>query len=220
MIERKDKRTNLQMQEIFIKKGVKFNSSSSIYLETNHIKLLCSVQGPIYLSTVSKNKSDDASKMNLNVKVSIPSYYNGQEIASKKNSLEIQLEELFSKNVFLDKYPRTKLLVNIEVFEFSCEILPYAIMATTLALNDANIEQKGLITCAHIIIKENQLIVDPTNEEERNAEFKLIFGCVSDLQENNLFIQNGWTEEKEFKSAVGTCIKICEAYQKFMIAKL
>ncbi len=218
--ERKDKRSNLQMQEIFLKKGVKLDSTSSIYLETNHIKLLCSVNGPIYLSTLPKGKCDDASKMNVVVKVSIPAYYTHLDISTKKNTLEIQLEELFSRNIFLEKYARTKLLISIEVFEFSCDILPFAIMASTLALNEANIEQKGLVTCASIIFKNNQLMVDPTNEEEQNSEFKLTFGCLSDLQENNLFIQNGCVEEVDFKRAVGTCIKICEAYQNFLVSKL
>jgi ribonuclease PH len=218
--QRKDKRNNMQMQDLFIKKGAKLDATSSVYLETNHIKLLVSVNGPLYLSTISKNHSDDASKMNVIVKVSIPSYYTHIDISSKINTLEIQLEELFSKNILLEKYPRTKLIINIEIFEFSCDILPFAIMGTTLALTEANVEQKGLITCANIIYKNKDLIVDPTSEEENLAEFKLIFGCLSDMQENNLFIQIGWVEEQEFKKAIGTCIKICEAYQNFLISKL
>ena len=61
---------------------------------------------------------------------------------------------------------------------------------------------------------------DNLSEEEQNAEFKLTFGCLSDLQENNLFLQSGWLEETDFKKAVGTCIKICEAYQNFLVSKV
>ena len=217
---RKDRRSNSQMQEILIQKGAKRDSTSSVYLETNHLKLLCSVNGPIYQSTISKSKSEDASKMNVSVKVTIPSYSSDKNINTTKNTLEMQLEDLFTRNIFIEKYARTKLIINVEIFEFSCDITPFAIMAITLALNDANIEQKGLITCANVLYKDKQIVVDPTLDEENFSELKLTFGCIMDLQENNLFIQNGSIEEVEFKKVVGTAIKMCEAYQNFLISKL
>jgi ribonuclease PH len=217
---RKDHRANSQMQEIFIQKGAKRDSTSSVYLETNHLKLMCSINGPIYQANISKAKSEDASKMNVTVKVSIPSYYSDKSIQNVKNTLEMQLEDLFTRNIFIEKYARTKLVINVEVFEFSCDITPFAVMAITLALNEANIEQKGLITCANVLYKNNEVIVDPTHDEEISSDLKLTFGCIMDLQENNLFIQNGSIEEVEFKKVVGTAIKMCEAYQNFLISKM
>ena len=81
---RKDSRAMLDMQEIFIQKGAKTDSITSLYLETTHLKLLCSINGPIYLSTISKAKSDDANKMNVNVNLVFPSYLDS---APNKNSL-------------------------------------------------------------------------------------------------------------------------------------
>ena len=166
-IKRKDGRANSEMQQILIQKGAKRDCTSSVYIETNHLKILISINGPLYLSTISKSKTDDASKMNLSVKLQIPSYYSDTNLPLNKNSIETRLEDLFTRNIFLEKYARTKLVINVEVFEFSCDILPFAIMGITLALNDANIEQKGLITCANIIYNKEKIIVDPTFEEER-----------------------------------------------------
>jgi ribonuclease PH len=217
---RKDGRKDKDMQEIFIQKEAKTDSTSSVYVETNHLKMLVSLNGPIYQTQISKTKSDDASKMNVKVNIIIPSYYNNMNHSCNKNTIETQLEDLFSRNIFVEKYARTKLIINVEIFEFSCDILPYATMAITLALNDANIEQKGLITCSNVIYKNDMIIVDPTYEEEKNSEFKLTFGSIIDLQENNLFLQNGYLEEPEFKKVVGTAIKMCEAYQHFLISKM
>jgi ribonuclease PH len=214
---RKDGRSNLDMQEIFIQKGSKINYSSSLYLETTHLKLLCSVNGPVYLSSISKSKTDDANKMNINVSLVFPSYL---EPAPNKNSIEMLLEELFSQNILVDKYPRTKLNIKLDVFEYKCDILPFAVMAISLALVYANIEQKGLSTCANMIVKNGEIIVDPTTDEENGAEFKLTFGSLVDFQENNIFIQNGSVENNVFKKVIGTAIKMCEAYQKFLISKL
>lgn len=220
-ITRKDGRGNMDMQEIFIQKGVKRDCTSSVYLETTHLKMMCSINGPIYQSNIPKSKADEAGKMAININVLIPSYYHDVQLPFNKNNLESQLEDLFAKNIFVEKYARTKIVINIEVFEFTCNILPFTIMAITLALNEANIEQKGLITSASLVYKNNHIIVDPTFEEEDLAQFKFVFGCVMDLQENNIFIQSGSIEdEAEYKKLIGTAIKMCEAYQNFLISKL
>jgi len=216
-IQRKDGRANLDMQEIFIQKGSKIDCSSSVYLETTHLKLLCSVNGPAYLSSISKSKNDDANKMNINVRLAFPSYL---EPVLNKNSIEMLLEDLFSQNILVDKYPRTKLNIKLDVLEYKCDILPFAVMAISLALVYANIEQKGISTCANIIVKNGEVIVDPTQDEEIGAEFKLTFGSLVDFQENNIFIQNGSVENNSFKIVIGTAIKMCEAYQKFLLSKL
>lgn len=216
-ILRKDGRSNLDMQEIFIQKGAKLDSASSLYLETTHLKLLCSINGPIYLSSISKSKSDDANKMNVNVNIVFPSYLDS---VHNKNSLEILLEDLFSHNILVEKYPRTKLNIKLDVFEYNCDILPFAVMAISLALVYANIEQKGISTCANIIVKNGEIFVDPTIDEENGNEFKLTFGSLVDFQENNIFIQNGTVQNNIFKKVIGTSIKMCEAYQKFLISKI
>lgn len=219
--ERKDGRKNTDLQEIFIQKGIKKDSTSSVYVETNHLKMICAVNGPFYQTNISKNKMEDAGKMNVIVNVLIPSYYNDIPTPCNKNTLESQLEDLFSKNIFVEKYSRTKLVINIEIFEFSCDILPFAVMAISLALNDANIEQKGLITCASVMYRNKTIVADPTFEEQKNADSKITFGCIMDLQENNLYIQNGQIEDEgEYKKVVGTAIKMCEAYQNFLISKI
>jgi ribonuclease PH len=214
---RKDSRTNLDMQEIFIRKGATTDSNTSLYLETTHLKMLCSINGPIYISTISKAKSDDANKMNVNVNLVFPSYLDS---LPNKNSLEMLLEDLFSQNILVEKYPRTKLNIKVEVFEYNCNILPFAVMAVSLGLAYANIEQKGLSTCSNIIVKNGEIFVDPTTDEENEAEFKLNFGSLVDFQENNIFIQSGNIETNLFKKVIGTAIKMCEAYQKFLISKI
>lgn len=162
--------------------------------------------------------------MNLKVNVNFPTYYTDENINMNhevyKNSLEMQLEDLFSHNILTEKYARTKLTINIDLFEFSCDILPFALMATTLALNEAAIEQKGILTCSNLALINDQIIVDPTLEEEKNSSFKLVFGSIIDLQETNLFLQNGTTNEDKFKKMVGTAIIMCESYQNYLISKM
>jgi ribonuclease PH len=136
--------------------------------------------------------------MNIKVSVNFPTYYENN-YDTIKNNLESKLEDLFFHNILTDRYLKTKLEINIDVFEFNSDITPYAIMATTLALSYANIEQKGILTACNVICKENNIIVDPTNDEESLSEYKLVFGSIVDLQENNLFIQTGRVDEENMK---------------------
>src|SRR5687768_7826474 len=111
--KRKDNRGNLEMQSIYIQKNAKINSTSSIYLETSALKLLCSINGPIYLTIASKSKNDEANKMNITVNVNLPLYCNNCNLNQNefnKNSIEIQLEDLFTQNILTERYPRTKLV--------------------------------------------------------------------------------------------------------------
>jgi ribonuclease PH len=214
----------LTLKIIVIQKGVKNNCTSSIYLETSHLKFLAYINGPFY-HTFTKTKSEDANKMNLKVNVNFPSYakdeFNSYFSDSSKNSLELQLEQIFYSNILVDKYARAKLTINIDIFETKCDILSFAIMAITLALAEANIEQKGIISCARVIIKGEDIIADPTFEEERESEFKLTFGSLIDLQENNLFLQTGYIANQILlKKAIGTSIKMCESYQNYLISKM
>lgn len=181
-----------------MQKNVKTNCTSSVYLETNHLKLLCYIDGPIYQTgNFNKAKTEDSNKMDVQVKINIPSYY--KNVLNNFNNLEKQLENLFEHNILLDKYARTKLQINIDVYEYSCDILSFCVMAISLALTYANIEQKGIVTCANIITKDGEIIVDPTLKEEESADFKLNFGCIVDLHENNLFLQKGTVDEEILK---------------------
>jgi ribonuclease PH len=186
------------MLTIVIQKGVKLNCTSSIYLETTHLKLMCYINGPIYLSASSKGKIDESNSMNIKVNINFPSYYE-TNFENLKNSLESKLEDLFFHNIITERYLKTKLEINIDIFEFNSDITPYAVMATTLALTSANIEQKGILTACNVITVNNNILIDPTFDEEKLADYKLVFGSIVDLQENNLFLQTGRTDEDSLK---------------------
>lgn len=162
--------------------------------------MLCYVNGPIYLTGYARAKNDDG-KMDLEVSVNYPSYYetNSLNIKSSKNTLESQISDLFIHNIIIDKYARTKVQIVIDVYEASVDITSFAVMATSLALTLANIEQKGIITCANIVTIGDTIIVDPLLDEEQRADFKFVFGSIVDLQENNLFLQFGFISEDLFK---------------------
>lgn len=200
---------------LLIQRDIKPNVTESVYFETPTLKMLIALNGPYYSST----KTNDDSKMDINIKIKIPSYCNVSQTSITNN--ESQLEEMLTKHFIISKYPRTKLEILIEVFEFQSDYLPYAVMGISLCACYANIEQKGLLTCCKVIIDENQkVIVDPLLVNEKSSISKFVVGCNIALKENFMFKQDGTCSSLLLKKAIASAIKICEVYQDFIIKKL
>ncbi len=149
-------------------------------------------------------KNQDLSDMQLSVNVKFPSYLENNPLVKKyisdKSSNENYIQNLFLNVILIDRYARNKIVINIDVLEINCDMIPYAILGISLALNEANIEQKGICTATNVIRKDNEMILDPTFEEEANCDFKLLWGCLYDLDENTLYVQKGAIDDENLKN--------------------
>ena len=99
---------------------------------------------------------NNSARMQLKVNVNCPTYFTDNmsklEVESKKMNIESLLLNLYSQTILTEKYAKTILDINIDVIEYNCDIINFAVMAITLVLNYANIEQKGLISCSNLVI--------------------------------------------------------------------
>ena len=159
--------------------------------------------------------------MSVNVKIKIPEYFK-EKINSNIEFMENQIKSILDGHLLLLKYQRTKLDVNLEVFEYNNDFLPYALMAISLCCNYANIEQKGILTsCSILVNSKGEIITEPSlNEEKEKNSIKFILGYNILLKENVLFIQRGKCSEDILKKVLAISIKICETYQNFLIKQL
>ena len=207
----------ITLNPILIKKDIKANCTQSVYLETKNLKLICSINGPQYIT----NAIIEDYKMNVNVKIKIPEYFK-EKVNSNIEFMENQIKSILDGHLLLLKYQRTKLDVNLEVFEYNNDFLPYALMAISLCCNYANIEQKGILTsCSILVNSKGEIITEPSlNEEKEKNSIKFILGYNILLKENVLFIQRGKCSEDILKKVLAISIKICETYQNFLIKQL
>ena len=205
------------LNPILIKKDIKANCTQSVYLETKNLKLICSINGPQYIT----NAIIDDFKMSVNVKTKIPEYFK-EKVNNNIEFMENQIKSILDGHLLLLKYQRTKLDVNLEVFEYNNDFLPYALMAISLCCNYANIEQKGILTsCSILVNSKGEIITEPSlNEEKEKNSIKFILGYNILLKENVLFIQRGKCSEDILKKVLAISIKICETYQNFLIKQL
>ena len=205
------------LNPILIKKDIKANCTQSVYLETKNLKLICSINGPQYIT----NAIIEDYKMNVNVKIKIPEYFK-EKVNSNIEFMENQIKSILDGHLLLLKYQRTKLDIILEVFEYNNDFLPYALMAISLCCNYANIEQKGILTsCSILVNSKGEIITEPSlNEEKEKNSIKFILGYNILLKENVLFIQRGKCSEDILKKVLAISIKICETYQNFLIKQL
>ena len=207
----------ITLNPILIKKDIKANCTQSVYLETKNLKLICSINGPQYIT----NAIIEDYKMNVNVKIKIPEYFK-EKVNSNIEFMENQIKSILDGHLLLLKYQRTKLDIILEVFEYNNDFLPYALMAISLCCNYANIEQKGILTsCSILVNSKGEIITEPSlNEEKEKNSIKFILGYNILLKENVLFIQRGKCSEDILKKVLAISIKICETYQNFLIKQL
>ena len=116
-------------------------------------------------------------------------------------------------------------------------------MAASLCLNYAGVEQKGLLTCCNLLMKNDKIEVNPILNEKNNENLEknnenlekkdekndennkiecanFLLGYNIALNENILYIQEGECSEENLKRTLATSIKICECYHNFLITKI
>ena len=229
----------ISLPNLIVQKDVKKNCDASVYLECENIKILCYLNGPFFSVN---NQINNNFNVILDVKIKIPSYVENS-LVKNTNDYEINIENILKKHILIEKYPRTKMEIFFEIFEFNINYLPFCLMAASLCLNYAGVEQKGLLTCCNLLMKNDKIEVNPILNEKNNENLEknnenlekkdekndennkiecanFLLGYNIALNENILYIQEGECSEENLKRTLATSIKICECYHNFLITKI
>ena len=197
--------SKISLPNLIVQKSVKKNCDASVYLECENVKILCYLNGPFFSVN---NQINNNFNVILDVRIKIPSYIENS-LVKNTNDYEINIENILKKHILIEKYPRTKIEIYFEIFEFNVNYLPFCLMAASLCLNYAGVEQKGLLTSCNLLMKNNKI---------ECANFLLGYNIA--LNENILYIQEGECSEENLKRSLATSIKICECYHNFLITKI
>ena len=217
--------SKISLPNLIVQKSVKKNCDASVYLECENIKILCYLNGPFFSVN---NQINNNFNVILDVKIKIPSYVENS-LVKNTNDYGINIENILKKHILIEKYPRTKIEIYFEIFEFNVNYLPFCLMAASLCLNYAGVEQKGLLTSCNLLMKNNKIEVNPILNDENNNEnnennkiecANFLLGYNIALNENILYIQEGECSEENLKRSLATSIKICECYHNFLITKI
>ena len=210
--------TEITLSPLLISKNIKPNCTYSVYLETPKLKLLCYLNGPYYSAITNFTEN----KLSLNIKIKIPSYINNPQLKRDIQITEDKLKNILLKHLLIEKYPRAQLDIYLEIYEINCDYFPYSLMATSICCNYANIEQRGILSSCTLILDENKNIISEPdlNQIYNDNVTKFTIAYNIPLQETIAFFQDGFCDDETLKKIIATSMKICDAYNGFILNKI
>lgn len=170
--KRLDGREPEDLRPVLMKVGILNNADGSSYIQWGGNKVLCGVFGP--RECIPKHAADP-------FKALIKCTYTMSPFASKeehgrggptRRSTEISkvIKEVFENLIFAEKYPRTQIDIFIDVLQAEGGTRVASVTAAALALADAGIPMRDMVSAVAIGKIEGELIVDLGKEEDNSGQ--------------------------------------------------
>ncbi|KAJ7063324.1 ribosomal protein S5 domain 2-type protein [Mycena amicta] len=197
----------LDIRAIFLQPGLITQANGSAYIETQKTKIACAVYGP----RQSKNASySDLGRLNVEVKFTPFSCTRRRAPLrdAEDRSLAVAIHQALISSVRLELLPKSTIDIFITIIE--CDGLQSCVaagsIAASTALADAGIELFGLVVSCAASLVENQVWLDPTEEEERASSGTLILSCLPALNK----ITNVWHTGQMSAADALRCMQACQ----------
>nr|GAT58662.1 predicted protein [Mycena chlorophos] len=203
---RKD-RGLLDIRPIFLQPGLISEANGSAYIETQKTKIACAVYGP----RQSKNTAySETGRLNVEVKFTPFSCRRRRAPLrdAEDRSLAVAIHQALVSSVRLELLPKSTIDVFITIIE--CDGLESCVaagsVAASTALADAGIELFGLVVSCAASLVENQVWLDPTEDEERVSAGTIVLSCLPALNK----ITNVWQTGQMPALDVLRCMEACQ----------
>ncbi len=198
--KRLDGRAFDELRPLKIKAGVIKTADGSAYIELGKTKILVAVYGP---KNMYPRRLTEQKRAYLNT------YYNMMAFSTtdrakpgySRRSIEISkvMSEALAPAIMLEKYPQTRIDVAAEVINSHAGTRTAAITAAAVALADAGIELKDLVTSIAVGKADGELLLDLFNPEDNFGEADLAIAIMPRTKQITLMQGEGTLNEKEIK---------------------
>ena len=200
-----------ETRKITIKAGVLKNANGSAYIEFGENKILAGVFGP--RDVHPKHMSDtDTGIIRCRYHMSPFSVTERKNPAPSRREIEIGkvIKEALKPAVILEKFPRTAVDVYLEILQADGGTRCAALSAASVALADAGIPMRDLVSgCAAGKVADT-IILDVGNEEDQAGQADMPIGYMPNLGQVTLLQLDGVLSPDEFKKCVDTGIDGCK----------
>jgi len=130
------------------------------------------------------------------------------------------IQDALASIILLEKYPNTKIDIYIEITNASAGTRCAALTAAAVALADAGIEMRDLISSIAIGKIDGQLALDLFDVEDNFGEADLPIAIAARTGEISLLQMDGALTEDEIKKALEMASKACKEINKEQIKAL
>ncbi len=207
---RKDGRAFNSLRNMKMKVGVLNNADGSAYVECGKNKILVGVYGPKELYSKKHSKPDGA-VLRCKYNMAPFSVTERKRPGPDRRSTEISklISEAITPAIFLEKYPRSSIDISIEVLEAEGGTRCLGIVGASLALADAEIPMKDLITACAVGKVDNHIVVDLSEEEDQTGQADMPVAIMPRTGEITLLQMDGNLSVPEFEEALQLAFDGC-----------
>jgi exosome complex component RRP41 len=205
---RLDGRKADQIRPISIEAGVLHRADGSAYLEWGGNKVICAVYGPRELNPKRFQESDKA-VVQVRYGMSAFSTSDRKRPGPDRRSQEISkvISDAFENVVLTEKYPRGAIDVQVQVLEAAAGTRCAALTCAAVALADAGIPMKGLISAVAAGKCNDHVILDLMQEEDNYGNADLPVGLNHTSGEIVLLQMDGHLSPAEFEKALDMAVE-------------
>ncbi|MFP4655806.1 MAG: exosome complex exonuclease Rrp41 [Methanohalobium sp.] len=207
---RVDGRNADEIRPMKVEIGVLSRADGSCYLEWGNNKVISAVYGPRELHP-RRMQRPDAAVIRYKYNMASFSVEDRQRPGPSRRSSEISKvsSEAFEPVIMTQFYPNTVIDVFSEILEADAGTRTAAINAATLALIDAGIPLKSLVSACAVGKVDGQLVLDLNKKEDNEGEADLPVAMTQD-GEITLIQMDGHLTEDEIKQAMELVKKGCQ----------
>ncbi|WP_048149312.1 exosome complex exonuclease Rrp41 [Palaeococcus ferrophilus] len=214
--KRIDGRKKYELRPITMEVGVLKNADGSAYIEWGKNKILAAVYGPREIHPKHLQRPDRGI-LRVRYNMAPFSVEDRKKPGPDRRSVEISkvIKGALEPAVILELFPRTAVDVFIEVLQADAGTRVAGIVAASLALADAGIPMKDLVSACAAGKIEDTIVLD-LNKEEDNYGRADVPVAIMPIKNNITLLQmDGYLTKEEFMEAVRLAIKGAKAiYQK------
>ena len=205
---RLDGRRADQIRPITIEAGVLHRADGSAYLEWGGNKVIAGVYGPRELNPRRFQESDKA-VVQARYTMAAFSTSDRKRPGPDRRSQEISkvISDAFENVILTERFPRGAVDIQIEVLEAAAGTRCAAVTCAAVALADAGIPMKGLVSAVAAGKANGKVILDLEQGEDNFGEADLPVGVNHTTGEVVLLQMDGNLSPEEFDTALDMAIK-------------
>ena len=213
---RNDGRKVDEIRPIHIEAGVLHRADGSAYLEWGGNKVICAVYGPRELNP---KRFQEADKAVVQCRYSMAAFSTSdrKRPGPDRRSQEISrvISDAFENVVLTEKYPRGAIDIHVEILEANAGTRCAAVVCAAVALADAGIPMKGLVSAVAAGKANERVILDLMGAEDNYGNADLPVGINHTTGEIVLLQMDGHLTPEQFEEALDMAVKGNEAVVKF-----
>jgi len=200
-----------EMRPVKIEVGILSNADGSAYIEQGKNRILAAVYGPREIHPKHQALPDRAA-LRCRYHMAPFSVQERKSPAPSRREMELSkvIREALEPSIFTEYYPRTAIDLFIEVLQADGGTRCAGITVAALALADAGIPMRDLVSSCAAGKVEGRLVLDLNDFEDKGGEADMPIAYMPNLNAITLLQMDGMLTGEEFEQVLNMGLEGCK----------